>query len=381
MPPATWRQSPNGSGRHSVREPFGQPDAGRLLALAAADPSHAYLLYGPRGSGKVDAAHAFVAAVLETDQHRVDIEQHPDLYVVEPEGEAILIDQIRDLRGDLHLRPFEAPRRAYLIREAETMGRDAANALLKSLEEPPDYAVFVLVCHDRARLLPTIDSRCQHIRFRTPSTAAIAQALGGGDDADHVARIARGDLDVARRLHADSGARQRFERAFDLARDAAIDEGFDAADAAAEVMTTARAAGAAAAAQVEAETAAAVERVGGGKESKREQSRVQKVGVQRAKRRRRRSETDEVRAVVDAVTGYWRDVLVAAVGAPDAVVSCDRLPEIALLAERFGEEGASVVLSHAREVRRSLELPVTPSLALERLFHSVALGVRGTLIL
>ena len=88
-----------------------------------------------------------------------------------------------------------------------------------------------------------------------------------------------------------------------------------------------------------------------------------------------------MRVVVDAVTGYWRDVLAAAVGAPEAVVSSDRLPEIALLAERFGEEGAGVVLEHAREVRRSLELPVTPSLALERLFHSVALGVRGTLIL
>ena len=170
-----------------------------------ADPSHAYLLYGPRGSGKDDAAHAFIAAVLGTDEHRVDTEQHPDLYVVEPEGEAILIDQIRELRGDLHLRPFEAPRRAYLIREAETMGRDAANALLKSLEEPPEYAVFVLVCHDRARLLPTIDSRCQHIRFRTPSAAAIAEALGGGEEAERIARLSRGDLDVARRLHARHG--------------------------------------------------------------------------------------------------------------------------------------------------------------------------------
>ncbi len=364
-----------------MREPYGQPEAGRLLALAAADPSHAYLLYGPRGSGKDDAAHAFIAAVLGTDQHRVDTEQHPDLYVVEPEGEAILIDQIRELRGDLHLRPFEAPRRAYLIREAETMGRDAANALLKSLEEPPEYAVFVLVCHDRARLLPTIDSRCQHIRFRTPSPAAIAEALGGGAEAEHLARVARGDLDVARRLHADSAARQRFERAFDLARDAAVDDGFDAAAAAAEVMAAAREAGATAEAQVEAETAAALERVGGGRESTRERNRVKRAGEQLAKRRRRRSETDEVRVVVDAVTGYWRDVLVAAVGAPEAVVSSDRLPEIALLAERFGEEGAGVVLEHAREVRRSLELPVTPSLALERLFHSVALGVRGTLIL
>jgi DNA polymerase-3 subunit delta' len=147
------------------------------------------------------------------------------------------------------------------------------------------------------------------------------------------------------------------------------------------VMTAAREAGATAEAKVTAETAAAIERIGAGRESTRERNRVKRAGELQAKRRRRRSETDEVRVVVDAVTGYWRDVLVAAVGAPEAVVSSDRLDEIALLAERFGEEGAGVVLEHAREVRRSLELPVTPSLALERLFHSVALGVRGTLIL
>ena len=147
------------------------------------------------------------------------------------------------------------------------------------------------------------------------------------------------------------------------------------------MLAAARQAGAAAEAAVAAETAAALERIGGGRESRREHDRVRRAGEALAKRRRRRAETDELRAVVDAVTGYWRDVLVAAVGASDAVVSSDRLPEIALLAERFGEEGAGVVLEHAREVRRSLELPVTPSLALERLFHSVALGVRGTLIL
>ena len=364
-----------------MRELPGQPEASRLLALAAATPRHAYLLHGPRGSGKDDAAHAFIAALLETDEHRVGIEQHPDLFVVEPEGEAILIDQIRELRGDLHLRPFEAPRRAYLLREAETMGRDAANALLKSLEEPPAYAVFVLVCHDRARLLPTIDSRCQPVWFRTPPAAAIAAELGGGPEVEQLARLARGDLGLARRLAGDPAARARYERALDLARDAALDDRFDPAAAAAEVVAAAREAGAAAEAEVMAETAAALERIGTGSESKRERGRVTRAGEALAKRRRRRRETDELRAVVDAVTGYWRDVLVAAVGASDAVVSSDRLAEIALLAERFGEEGAGVVLEHAREVRRSLELPVTPSLALERLFHSVALGVRGALIL
>src|SRR5947209_6852832 len=92
----------------------GQLDAERLLAAALSAPKHAYLFYGPRGTGKDAAARAFAAALLGSSLHRVQAETHPDLYVVEPEGESILIDQVRALRADLHLRPFESNRRVYL---------------------------------------------------------------------------------------------------------------------------------------------------------------------------------------------------------------------------------------------------------------------------
>ena len=383
-PTATWRRWPSGSGRRSVREPL-RPAGGRAPARPGGRRVRATrtCCTARAGSGKDDAAHAFIAAVLGTDQHRVDTEQHPDLYVVEPEGEAILIDQIRELRGDLHLRPFEAPRRAYLIREAETMGRDAANALLKSLEEPPEYARL------RARLPRPRAAAADH---RQPLPAHPLPHAVGGRDRRGAGRRRRGRAPRPRRraaistwragCHADGGARQRFERAFDLARDARHRRRASTpAAAAAEVMAAAREAGATAEAQVEAETAAALERVGGGRESTRERNRVKRAGDaarqappparrdgRGARRRRRRH------GLLARRPGRRG-------GGSEAVVSSDRLPEIALLAERFGEEGAGVVLEHAREVRRSLELPVTPSLALERLFHSVALGVRGTLIL
>jgi DNA polymerase-3 subunit delta' len=359
-----------------VHELVGQPEATRLLGAAAAAPSHAYLLHGPRGSGKDEAARAFIAAVLGSDQHRVDAESHPDLFVLEPEGESILIDQVRSLRTDLYLRPFESERRAYLIREADTLTRDAANALLKSLEEPPDYAVFVLTTADRTRLLDTIWSRCQPVRFRTPSTAAIAVSLGGGDEAERAARLSRGDVGLARRLFSDAEARARLERALDLAA-GPLDPEFDAARAAAELMGVARAAGDAAETAVSGDRDAVLERVGSGSQVRAERQRVERAFEALSRRRRRRAETDELRAAVDAITGYWRDVLCVAVGAGDTVVSSDRLTELDGVASRVGQAGAEAVLAAARLVRRSFLVPVTPSLALERLFHEIGFRARG----
>ena len=121
-----------------------QDEAKRLLRAAVAEgPAHAYLFHGPRGVGKRRAAVAFAAELLG-DSERVVRGVHPDLYVLEPLGDQIRIDPIRDLRRDLHMRPFEAERRVYLVLRAHLLNEDAADALLKDLEEPPPYAVIVL---------------------------------------------------------------------------------------------------------------------------------------------------------------------------------------------------------------------------------------------
>ena len=150
-----------------------QEEAKRLLAAALADgPAHAYLFHGPPGVGKRRAATAF-AGELIGDRGRVDRGTHPDLYVLEPVGDQVLIDEIRALRRDLHMRPFEASRRVYVILEAHTMNEAAADALLKDLEEPPEYAVILLVADDLGPLPETILSRCQLIPFRRLSEAAV----------------------------------------------------------------------------------------------------------------------------------------------------------------------------------------------------------------
>src|SRR5258708_12358544 len=119
-----------------------QLEAKRLLSAAlAAGPAPAYLLHGPPGVGKRDLA-LLSAAELLGEHTRVERRSHPDLYILEPLGDQIRIDDIRELRRDLHMRPFEAARRVYLIFEADTMNEDAADALLKDLEEPPPYPVL-----------------------------------------------------------------------------------------------------------------------------------------------------------------------------------------------------------------------------------------------
>src|SRR5262245_2661927 len=111
-----------------------QEEAKRLLGAALAEePAHAYLFHGPPGIGKRRAAFAF-AGVLLGDAGRVERRTHPDLYVLEPVGDQVLIDEIRALRRDLHMRPFEASRRVYVVLDADTMNEAAADALLKDLE-------------------------------------------------------------------------------------------------------------------------------------------------------------------------------------------------------------------------------------------------------
>ena len=126
------------------------------------------------------------AAELLGEHVRVERRTHPDLYVLEPLGDQIRIDDIRELRRDLHMRPFEAARRVYLVFGADTMNEDAADALLKDLEEPPAYAVILLVASDLGPLPETIRSRCQLVRSagcRSARCARRSRTRAGADGA------------------------------------------------------------------------------------------------------------------------------------------------------------------------------------------------------
>ena len=192
-----------------------QHEAKRLLSAALSEgPAHAYLLHGPPGVGKRDLALLFAAELLG-DHHRVARRSHPDLYVLEPLGDQIRIDDVRELRRDLHMRPFEASRRVYLVFGADTLNEDAADALLKDLEEPPPYAVLVLVADELGPLPETIRSRCQLVGFRRLSEPAVRAAIRARapelPDAEvtMLSRVAGGRLDRVERLLDPAAARRR----------------------------------------------------------------------------------------------------------------------------------------------------------------------------
>ncbi|MBQ4050637.1 MAG: DNA polymerase III subunit delta' [Oscillospiraceae bacterium] len=135
--------------------------------------NHAYLLHGTAGTGKKTLARIFAAGLLCTAEmdrpcgectacRKVEKDIHPDLIVVRPpEGKSMItVDQVRALREEVHLRPNEGRYRVVLIEGAEKMNISASNALLKVLEEPPPYLVFVLTADNRTLLPETIASRC-----------------------------------------------------------------------------------------------------------------------------------------------------------------------------------------------------------------------------
>jgi DNA polymerase-3 subunit delta' len=336
-----------------------QLEAKRLLSAALADgPAHAYLLHGPAGVGKRDLALLFAAELLG-DHARVERRSHPDLYVLEPLGDQIRIDDIRALRRDLHMRPFEAARRVYLVFGADTMNEDAADALLKDLEEPPAYAVIVLVANDLGPLPETIRSRCQLVPFRRLSEPAVRAAIRArapelpDEEVTTLARVAGGRLDRAARLLDPASAKRR-ETLLEVARAVYLEPGLDPADAAEALLAGIAERGLEARAR--AEEAVAVLEVTG------------REAEQRLRRAQRGAERDELLAVLEELEWWYRDLVVLAAGAPAAVVHVDRIEELRADATRERSLGAERACEIVRAAwREAEELQLSTPLALEAL--------------
>ncbi|MDI6688087.1 MAG: DNA polymerase III subunit delta' [Desulfobacterales bacterium] len=127
---------------------------------------------------------------------------HPDIIHIKPSGAYIKIGQIRSLQDVLAMKPYEARMRVVIISDARAMNPSAGNALLKVLEEPPRRTVLIITAIQSSDLLPTIVSRCQHIRFNPISRKSLEDVLVGKkgldyDDAKTIATLARGSLSKA----------------------------------------------------------------------------------------------------------------------------------------------------------------------------------------
>lgn len=158
---------------NDFNELIGQEQAVQFLqtVIDTGNINHAYLFQGPAGTGKKTAARSFAAALLTREDAEADLflkdGVHPDLMILtKPENRTVIgKDQIsKELEPWLAVKPYRASHKIVIIAEAALMSLEAANALLKTLEEPPAYAVIILVA-EQTELLETIISRCQRVRF------------------------------------------------------------------------------------------------------------------------------------------------------------------------------------------------------------------------
>lgn len=183
--------------------------------------SHSYIFEGVPGCGRRKTALALIQAIycqaVDDDAcgvcpscRKVASGNHGDIHYVEPlpDKRDISIDQLREIQRELSLRPYEAPRKACIMEPAERMSVNAANSLLKTLEEPPGNAIIILLTENANMLLATIRSRCQLIRFSPLSQENVQRLLvrsgTEADVADLLAPMAEGSMQRAGELDNES---------------------------------------------------------------------------------------------------------------------------------------------------------------------------------
>lgn len=306
---------------------IGQTRAVDQLRRAAVSPVHAYLFVGPSGSTKHEAARAFAALLLtghddpETRDARLALAgEHPDVREVERTGARIAKEQVNEIIRTASLAPIEGSRKVMILHEFHLLDADGAARLLKTLEEPPASAVFIVLADQVPPELVTIASRCVRIEFATIAMAAIRDVLiaegASPESAEQAAAAAEGNLTRARVLATDSGLMAR-RAAFASVPQRLEGTGSNVVALCTELTTLIEAAAAPLAARqaeeaeaLEARVAAVGERGSGRKQLE-----------ERHKRELRRHRVDELRSGLAVMAGAYRDALVQRrLTRPDAAV-------------------------------------------------------------
>jgi DNA polymerase-3 subunit delta' len=355
------------------RHPHARAVLGPAVA-AGGQASHAYLFHGPGGAGKRQVARALAGELLaegspdpDGARARVVSGAHPDLTWVTPSGAHEML--VSDIDGPVisaaSKTPFESSRRVFVIERVDELGDEAANRMLKTLEEPAAFVHLILLTDRLGEVLPTIRSRCQIVRFEPPADeqlAASIEELGvGSETALACVRLALQDAERARELATDEGralraGAERFAQAA-LAGEMASSRPWT------ELLAAVRKRGERATAEVEAHAAAELELT-----SRKERKRVEGEWSERARRTRRRVQTGALDLALQLVALWFSDMACLAWGADDLVRNRDRsdaLRDCAGPAPRRLREAVELV----EETRRRFELNVAEELACEALAY------------
>ncbi len=308
--------------------------------IAEGQVRHAYLITGSEGIGKRTLALDFARALLcseppsegefcKTCRPCVLVEGmvHPDLHVVVPEEEKVglLVDDVRDLQHKIALTPIEGDRRIALLPDFDRATDNAANALLKTLEEPPGKVVFLLTARDQEGLLPTIVSRCEVIRLRSVNKGTLEDALiKQGYSADEAVLLAGVSAGLPGRALALGENKAALEE-----RDERLDELIG-------LLST--------------DITGRLEYV----------EPYLRTGNLQTKRNR-------MLKILETWLSFWRDLLIASSGAEATRGNPDRLDDVERIANRISLQQISSVIHLIQDTMNSIDMNANIRLAMENL--------------
>ncbi len=356
-----------------------------LAGSSAAGMTHAWLFTGPPGSGRSNAARAFAAALLcerggcgSCLACRTALAgSHADVTRVVTDQVVIKVDEVRELVRHAALAPAGGRWHLLIVEDADRLTDSAADALLKSIEEPPPRTVWLLCAPTVEDVAPTVRSRCRSLVLRTPTSAAVADHLisregVAGPLAAFASRAAQGHIGRARALALDEAVRNRRSevlRVPDQLRDlgACMTCAANLVDAATEE------------ARPRTDSLDAAERAdlelvyGGGNRGARSSgfATAAKELEKNAKQRSKRFVRDALdRSLVD-LASYYRDVLALQLGSQTQLVNEELRPSIATMARNTSGETSTRRITEIFATRNVLEGEVAPLLALESLMISL----------
>ncbi|MVM56213.1 ATP-binding protein [Gordonibacter urolithinfaciens] len=360
---------------------LGQSQVREFLRASVASErvTHAYLFTGPAGSNKTMAAYALAQALLcPKGPHgprggecgacdicrRVKRKKHPDVRYFAPEGAGgYLVDQIRDIAADTVLAPIQADRKIYILDRVDLLGVQAANAFLKTLEEPPSDVVLILLGRTRESVLPTIVSRCQVVPFRhIPASEAagiLAQNTGASREKARIA-IEACDGSITRGIeflksNERLAFRARVLEALALLRNA---DDWDLVGQAGELVVLAKAPLDVVRAAQEEELAENADFLA--------KSAIRQIEA-RNKRQLTAKSLESLRQLTAIIRSWLRDVLAVCAETPELVINVDARGAIEDAARATDEARVAAALSAVRRCDEAISYNVSPETCIDAL--------------
>lgn len=373
---------------------LGQPQVRAFLrtSVRSSHVTHAYLFCGPAGSNKTTAAYALAQAIICPKGPdgprggmcgacdacgRIARRKHPDVRYYAPAGASgYLVEQIREIIADVALAPIQAKRKVYILDRVDLLGTAAANAFLKTLEEPPDDVVLVLLGRMRESVLPTIVSRCQVVTFRhIPASEAagiIRQNTGAPlDQARQAIEACGGSITGAVEFLRAPGNERLAYRSEVLATMASLARADDW-----DVICYAR--------TLVEKSKAPLDEVRAAQEAELAENAdfLAKSAIRQIEARNKRqlsAKTAEYLRQTTAIIGSWlRDVLAVCAGTPELVINTDVREAIDEAARATDEARLVTALKAVSETNRALSCNVSPETCLDALLFEVREVLNGS---